>query len=154
MSIIIVWKVKNTLSHLSQKSSANLNASFVLISNGLFASSVHCSYYALFQHMTCLINEKMKISFEDILKNSKGSGSHDYVINNTVRFLNGKIIAIEPLAIEVEKTNIQKLRKKITDLKLLRIQSDYHNLEIDSQTSNKALNLSQEIITKLEQLVA
>lgn len=121
----------------------------MLIENGLHASSVHCAYYAVLQHMTCLLNEKLKLSFESILKNSKGPGSHDYVINNTISYLIGNIKSTESLIREVEKTNIQKLRSKIGDLKLLRIESDYQNLEIDSLMSQRSLKLSQEIIKKL-----
>lgn len=142
------------LSHLSKKSSSNLLASTMLIANSHFASSVHCSYYAVFQHMTCVLNRKMSLSFEDILKNSKGPGSHDYVINNTISFLHQSIIETDIVKKEVERTNIQKIRKKIIDLKLMRVQSDYHNFEIDNDTSDKALSISKEIITKLNTLIA
>lgn len=140
---------KLVLSHLSNKSSANLQASTMLINNELYASSVHCSYYAVLQHMTCILNEKLKLSFELILKKSNGPGSHNYVIDTTISYLISKIDSTESIIKEVEKTNIYKLKSKIRDLKLLRVESDYHNLEIDSLKSQKSLNMSQEIIKKL-----
>lgn len=126
-----------------------MSASSLLIEKEFYASSIHCSYYAVFQHLTCFLNLKMKLSFEDIIKNSKGPGSHDYVINQTISFLNQSISETDLISVNIEKYKIQKIRKKICDLKLLRIQSDYHNLLIDNNISDKAHLLSKEIISKI-----
>lgn len=99
--------------------------------------------------MTCKLSECQKISFETITLNSKGPGSHEYVINSTIGHIKSSIGALTPLMKIVESTNIQKLKTKIGDLKLLRVQSDYQNLEIDEELSDKALKFSQEIISKL-----
>lgn len=89
-----------------------------------------------------------------ILQNSKGPGSHEYVINETLGIIRASVKDLEPILKNVELTNIQKLRKNIGDLKLFRVQSDYHNIEIDPTTSNKALDLSQNIISKINTFLA
>jgi len=128
---------------------ANLNASVLLIENSLFASSVHCSYYAMLQFMTCKLSAFNSVTFETITANSKGPGSHEYVIGETITHLKSSLSGLDTLKKEVERTNIHKLKGKIKDLKLLRVQSDYHNIEIDAALSDKALAFSKEIISKI-----
>ena len=125
----------------------------MLIKSSLYAPSVHCSYYAMLQHMTCKLKDCLKISFETIALNSKGVGSHEYVINETLTQIKTSFSNLEPLMREVEKTNAQKLRNKIGDLKLLGVQSDYNNVEIDETLSSQALDLSNIIIGKLNTFI-
>jgi hypothetical protein len=103
--------------------------------------------------MTCKLSVCQNIGFETITLNSKGPGSHNYVIDSTFNHIKASIQNLEPLMKIVEITNIQKLRTKISDLKLLRVQSDYQNLEIDEELSDKALIFSQEIISKLNTFI-
>jgi hypothetical protein len=141
------------MSHLSTKSKNNLLASSLLIKEDLHSSSVHCSYYAMLQHMTCKMKNRLEISYETIISNSKGPGSHNYVIGETMNILKNNIKDYDVILKNVELTNIQKLKSSIGDLKLLRVHSDYHNLEIDSTKSSKALKLSQDIILKLNKFI-
>ena len=121
-----------------------------MIENGLFASSVHCSYYAMLQFMMCRLSTFNSITFEAIIENSKGAGSHEYVIGETLSYLRSSLSDLAPLMKEVERTNIHKLQGKIKDLKLLRVQSDYHNIEVNEELSDRALAFSNEIIKKID----
>lgn len=138
-------------SYLSNKSTENLEASEMLIANNLFASSVHCSYYAMLQYMTCKLSNYGNISFLTIRKNSKGYGSHNYIISETINYIKSEELKpdLDYIQKNVNKTNIQKLKRKVADLKSFRVKSDYHNVEIDKVFGNKTLSFSKEIIKEL-----
>jgi uncharacterized protein (UPF0332 family) len=133
------------LSHLNKKSADNLAASSLLIDNKLYASSVHCSYYGMFQHMTCQLIKFWQISFEELSKKSIASkkNSHEFLINESLQI------------IEIKRNGFVKrdVKKAINDLKTYRVQSDYHNIEILENKSKDALALSLVIIEKLNEII-
>lgn len=140
------------VSNLSNKSEQNRISSELLFDKGLYASSIHCSYYAVFQFMTCKLSECLNIGFDTITQNSKSKGSHKYVIEELIKNIKTKELSVDMDMVEknVKSTNIQKLKSKINDLKSFRVQSDYHNIEINDIKSNKSLELSKEIVKKLK----
>ena len=139
-------------SHLNNKSEENIKASELLITNKLYASSVHCSYYATFQFLTCKWSQYSKLTFIQIENNSKGSDSHKYLIDEVIGFIKTSELdgVTDTVLKNVKRSNIQKLKGKINDLKSFRKKSDYKDVCIDDQTSEKSLNYSKDIIKKIK----
>lgn len=142
-------------SQLSIKSAQNINASSMLIENNLHASSVHCSYYGMFQFMTCKLSHAKEISFDTIRINAKGPGSHNYVISEIIDFLKEKELstALNEIQKNVVRTNLQKLKGRINDLKNSRKQSDYFDFQVDAVLSTRSLESSKKIITDLKKYI-
>ncbi len=128
---------------LKNKSEFNLMAAEKLIKSGLYAPSVHCSYFSCFQLakvIACTIvlqDEKdhgSKIS-------QMGGNSHQYfwgAIKNSVFSKTGR---------EDERA----LSRKYKDLKALREESDYGDIQIDSVKGEQAYNVAREINNFLTQ---
>lgn len=133
------------MSHLSIKSSQNLSASTLLIDNKLYASSVHCSYYAMLQHMTCKLKDSWGITFKELGNRSKADKkkSHEFLIK-------GSLDIIELNRNSFVKREVSNL---IKDLKTYREESDYHEIEIIKDKSELALELSNKIILKLNEFL-
>lgn len=127
------------MSILSNKSSFNLDAAKVLIKKNLYAPSVHCSYYAVFQKIKCLYVSKKGISFNDlsqkIIKDRRNT--HTYIIEEFCNFTQ-----------DIRKRRV--LKKRINDLKSLRNKSDYDDLEISIEISSSALKKSEEILNDIK----
>ncbi len=118
------------MSKLKQKSEFNIDAADCLIANHLYAPSVHCSYYSCFQLIKyiisyCFNKDYDQQSFE--IRSSK-QNSHQYVI---------KLIR-EELRRNTERNVERELIRKIKDLKQLREDADYNNIEIGIEKSNSA----------------
>ena len=138
-------------SHLSNKSEENIEASELLISKNLYASSVHCSYYATFQHLTCKWSHYSRLTFKEVTNKSKGADSHNYLIDEIIGFIKARELGCETDVIQknVKETNIHRLRRNIFDLKSFRKKSDYLDICIDKTISEKSLNFSKNIIRKI-----
>lgn len=139
-------------SHLNNKSEENIMASELLITNNLYAPSVHCSYYAIFQFLTCKWSQYSDLTFKQISNNSKGADSHNYLIEEVIGFIKDNELdgVTDTIQRNVIKTNIQKLKGKINDLKSFRKKSDYQNIYIDVKISEQSLNYSKDIIKKIK----
>jgi hypothetical protein len=139
------------LSHLSSKSSANLNASSLLIENELYASSVHCSYYAMLQHMTCKLTLSLGISFVELSVKSEDDErtSHKYILEETIRALTLKANSLTHLQRNIKIRDFQMLKRSVKGLKALRVESDYHDVFIDKSKSDEALHESKKVINDL-----
>lgn len=140
------------LLQLSKKSTENLVASDLLITNKLYASSVHCSYYSMFQHMTCKLIKGKNITLNQFSTNSKDDedrASHKYLLDETISFLTRKANRLETLERNIKLGQFQILRRNINGLKTLRVESDYKDITILEEKSKKALKDSQKIITDL-----
>jgi uncharacterized protein (UPF0332 family) len=139
--------------HLSHKYEQNLMSAKLLIDNKFYASSVHCSYYALFQFMLCKINNYTKMSFEDISLSMKGKDSHNGTKEMLLTLLRKFLITNDLDARQVDVLNHQfrKLRRKIDDLKIYRNESDYQNCEIDEKKGLVSLTISNDVINKFNE---
>ena len=139
-------------SHLNNKSEENIKASELLITNNLYAPSVHCSYYATFQFLTCKWSQYSKLTFKEIANNSKGSGSHNYLIKEVIDYIKTNELdgVTDTVQRNVKNTNIQKLKRNIKDLKIFRKKSDYQNICIGVEISEQSLEYSKDIINKIK----
>jgi hypothetical protein len=140
------------LSHLSTKSSENLKAADLLIASNCFAPSVHCSYYAMLQHMTCKLCIELKMSFEQFANNSEEDErtSHKYLHEEVIRALTIKANKLPELKRNLKLYEFRSLKTNIKILKALRIESDYKDVEINKDLSESALKSSKHIISELD----
>jgi len=125
------------MSKLREKSEFNFDAAQLLIDNYLYAPSVHCSYYSCFQMMKYTMKNFFGISYDELntrISVSTSGGTHSYVTN----FFNK----------EVKKKGISDysdFSRKIKDLKEFRESSDYDDVEITIDKSQRAKDYATDI---------
>lgn len=126
------------MSFLNNKSEFNLDGAQLLIDNNLYAPSIHCSYYSVFQKLKYKYVLKKNISYDDLTQMiiSDSRNTHKYVIEEFCNFIQ-------------DRYKKRELRNKINDLKAFRVESDYEDLEINYDKSNLALTKSKEIIREI-----
>lgn len=120
------------MSYLRQKSDFNIDAAKELISKQIYAPSVHCSYYSCFQLLMFIIQDFFGVDYEAQKRESKSAKqtSHNYVIHYIANQLNN---------FEKEVDVRRKVIRQITQLKQLRVESDYHDIEIGIEKSSQAI---------------
>lgn len=132
------------------KSEQNLKAATLLINNGLYAPSVHSSYYSCFQKLKHVIASAYNCDYDDIDKElrefnrnrNKGHvASHEFLID----FKLSKFIQRENLD--------HRLINNLNELKRYRKQSDYENVSIREKESRSVLLLTNEVLNKLNNLL-
>lgn len=144
-----------TSSHIAQKSINNSKASELLIENGLFSSSVHCSYYCALQFLIDKYAEVLNRTFEEIsLETSGGKGTHNYIINGILSYIRKSYSDDNLVMKNVKNTNYEKLKRTIKDLKNFRVLSDYHNCKINYDTSIKAQNKCSYILKTTKEFLS
>lgn len=129
------------MSILKKKSDENQNSAQILLSNNLFSSSIHCSYYSCVQLMKHILFEEGLTEME--LKNrqdASGRNLHEFLINH---FIDG-----------LRQDNLYKQYRntivKLPDLKHLRVNADYKEQEIRESDAQFAINLSKRISSDLK----
>jgi len=125
------------MSKLREKSKFNLEAAEVLINENLYAPSVHCSYYSCLQRIKSILPEYYAISFNQIDLNVRAGteNEHGYLI----RFISKQIRET------FGSDEYAKFKRDIGDLKEFRIHSDYKDIQITSDQSNKAYQKALDI---------
>jgi uncharacterized protein (UPF0332 family) len=129
------------LTYLKNKSEFNIDGAELLIDNNLFAPSIHCSYYSVFQSMICVYCLKNGLTFEEYsveAKSHQGS-SHNHLIRGFCSLV-------------VDKRASRFLKRNIDDLKASRIKSDYDNFQVDSEFSVKALNKAKKLLLEFKNI--
>lgn len=132
------------MSSLKEKALFNFEAAKLLISNNLYAPSVHCSYYSCFQLLKYVIFDFFGIPYLRLTSDISQSGkkTHEYIIDFVSR-------EIKKASSDIKDE--REFKRKITELKRFRIDSDYEDMEIHFDKSNKALNYATEIRGYLQQ---
>lgn len=126
------------MSKLREKSEFNFEAAQVLIDKYLFAPSVHSAYYSCFQLMKFTMYDHFGISYDELSQRvsvNPSGGTHTFVIhffNNEVKRENGY-------------SDYNDFSRKLKDLKEFRESSDYDDVEITIDKSQKALNYATEL---------
>jgi uncharacterized protein (UPF0332 family) len=120
------------MSKLKEKSNFNFDAAELLIARNLYAPSVHCSYYSCFQLLKFKIQDFFGVDYVTQERESKlnEQTSHVYVIQYIINKLND---------FEKEIDVRRKLIRQISQLKQLRVESDYHDIEICIEKSTQAM---------------
>ena len=135
------------VSALKNKSEINLQAAKVLKEEALFPPSVHCSYYSVLQYMKYAVSEAIGVSYElqdreiNALKTQRASakGTHEYLIMKV-----GDVIR------DIDRLQFTDFTRKVSDLKKFRTKSDYDDVEVSAEQSNKAYGLASELRLQLK----
>lgn len=130
------------MSKLREKSRFNLVAAEVLIKESLYAPSVHCSYYSCFQRIKSIFPDYFNLNYDEIdsIVASIKTSEHNYLIH----YLSNQIKQ------KLGDTDYRNFSNDIKDLKLFRTESDYKEIEVTSDLSNKALKLAKRINSFLD----
>lgn len=125
------------MSKLKEKSELNLTAAEYLINKDLYAPSVHCSYYACFQLMKYTIKEFFGMEYDELTDNIAKNrlNTHGYIIK----------YVLDEIQSNWDRFEYSKFSRKIKDLKNFREESDYDNIEISIDQSNKAFQYAKDI---------
>lgn len=125
------------MSKLKEKSEFNFQAARLLISNNLYAPSVHCSYYGCFQLLKFTINNFFGVDYEKLsqLIASNTLSTHAFVI----KYVSDEIRA------NLGRDSYREFNNKIKDLKNFREESDYDNVEISLDKGERAYLFANEI---------
>lgn len=130
------------MDRIIEKSGFNTDAAELLIVKGWHASSVHCSYYACLQFLKFTLKNYLKQSYEYIEAECLNStlGTHGYIINSILTEFRRK----------ADQRTHKEVKRLIGDLKQFRTDSDYFNIEITINESEKSLKISKQIITEIK----
>ncbi len=135
--------VVSLMEKLKNKSDFNLEAADLLIKSGLYAPSVHCSYFSCFQLakvIACTVILKDETDHGSQIS-QKGGNSHQYFWNAIK----------ESVCSKTGREEERLLNRKYRDLKTFREESDYGDIQIDSLKGTKALDVARDINTFLKQ---
>jgi uncharacterized protein (UPF0332 family) len=129
------------LNYLKNKSEFNIDGAELLIEHNLFAPSIHCSYYSVFQSMICVYCFKNSITFEEYNVEAKAhqGSSHNHLIKGFCSLV-------------ADKRASQFIKRKIGDLKASRIKSDYDDFQVDSEFSLRALSKAKELLLEFKNI--
>jgi hypothetical protein len=129
------------MNFLLAKSDFNIAAAKMLIQQNYFAPSVHCSYYSCLQLMTYYLYNKLGKNEKTMEAEQRVSteGKHEYLINLFTR-------EIRPKSWESSRT----FNNDIIQLKKLRVDSDYKDIQITITQGNDSFSIAKKIITLLK----
>jgi len=124
---------------LKTKSECNILAAKLLVQNTYYTSSVHCYYYAILQLMKHIILHCFtQIEIENFKQanNNRNSSSHRLIFEQIVP----------------KMSNIDKFRftNKFEKLKKMRKESDYEEIEINSDKTTDADMYANELVILLK----
>jgi len=132
------------MSKLKEKANFNFTAAEKLIELNLYAPSIHCSYYSCFQLMKFTIKDFFGKDYATLSQEIRNSNlnTHAYIINYICKEIKNNCSLPE----------FGKFNRKIKDLKNFRENSDYENIEITIDESQKALEFASEIRKQLSNI--
>lgn len=112
---------------MNKKSEENILAADVLIKSAHYSSSIHCSYYALYQYMMYMLNQRYRCSYDQQQRNlAGGASSHIKVSQEFER----KLTSDSPqLCIDVMQT--------FAALKQQRVRADYSTTPIKKEIAER-----------------
>ena len=107
---------------MNAKAHDNLQAAQTLINNGLCTSSVHCSYYAVFQYMKYILakTNRNPVSYEEQKKITNREDSHEYIVKEIKNRINNPSKARDFL----QATRVLKNNRKEADYELKAFSQD------------------------------
>lgn len=129
---------------MDKKSEENILAAEELISKGYYNSSIHCSYYALFQYMKYILDycglcnyaaQNKKTGAKN--KKTGAKGSHDIIWGELNPHINDIVLRF------TVDTSFQNLKKQ-------RSVADYKISPVGKVESQKCLNEARDIIEQLK----
>ena len=125
------------MGYLKQKSDFNLATAQILIQNNLYSPSIHCAYYSCLQLLKYILKNFIGIEYavqERAANSGSSGGSHNYVINEVFNQIRVH-----------DRLGYGDLKRKVGQLKRLRTQSDYLNVQVTYSESTKALEYAYSV---------
>lgn len=123
---------------MKTKATQNLYSAQLLINNGQYTTSVHCSYYAVFQYMKYMLSETDRNPIPLSVQNTNNNiSSHEYIIQEI------------GLRINDNKKN-RKFEQKVRNLKNERVQADYYATSFSDLESLDCIDKAKGLITDLK----
>ena len=111
---------------MNKKSEENILAADVLIKSAHFSASIHCSYYALYQYMMYMLNQRYECSYDQQRNLAGDASSHIKVSQEFER----KLTSDSPqLCIDVMQT--------FAALKQQRVRADYSTTRIKKKIAER-----------------
>lgn len=111
----------------------------ILINNKQFTSSVHCSYYAVFQYMKYVLAKTsvnpINLATQDA---HKGDSSHEYILMEIKNRISAR-----PQAIRTFTDTVRILKRD-------RVDADYHQKEFSDTESITCRDRANTLITNLK----
>lgn len=132
-------------SPLRNKSAMLIDAADLLHDKCLYPAVAHAAYYSCYQLLQYIWLYSMGKSQNELdTKTSRSRlGSHEFLLNEVVSYITN-----------LQKTNSEddarNLRNNIPQLKRLRIDADYKNMDFDSSKSKKSIDMSKHLLTILK----
>ncbi len=130
------------MTYIKEKAEFNKSSADLLYKHSFYASSVHCAYYSCFQLLKYIIKSKLKVDYDaqesEIIQSRPPIKSHAYVT---------KKILDKIQTLEKDPLEYRKIRTHLKELQLLRVNSDYKNIQIDQAKSRQAIDYSSELNT-------
>ena len=122
---------------MKAKACENLEAAKILINSKQYTSSIHCSYYAVFQYMKYMLAhiKNDPISYEK--QDNQRQDSHEYIIEN----IKNKII---------KPANAKDFKEGISSLKRYRKIADYTTTNFSMEESLEQKQNAENLIAKLK----
>ncbi len=106
-----------------------------------WTTSVHCSYYAVFQYMKYLLAEKAKSPVSYDIQDSHGEDSHKYILEE----VKNRIGSIQ---------NARSIAERVRNLRQQRVLADYKNKRFDQAESLGCKDEADAIIRNLTKLLS
>lgn len=130
------------MSFLLDKSEQNKVAFNYLIEMNLNAAAVHCCYYSCIQRIIYILKEYYTDEYNSLIKGNKGGRG------NTHRQY------IMCISEKLSKNSIERVefRTKLLEIKDIRIDADYRDLEITSEQVEKVKDNFGEIQRKIKKV--
>ena len=123
---------------MNKKSEENIFAAEELICRGYYNSSIHCSYYALFQYMKYILDSRGLCSYAEQTDKTKTPGSHNNIL--------------EELRLHIEDAKLSRnVRNSCRSLKTRRTKADYEIIPMEQDESQICLNDVRNMIAQLNQ---
>lgn len=128
------------MSEVIIKSNENYKSGLILKRNKLYSSSIHCFYYSCVQTMIHILIEILHKNETEIESEARNSGStfHNWLINKI--YMEHK---------KIDRNKSLQFQRKIYKLKKIRVESDYKNIKIDYNKSDRSEKISKEILNIL-----
>lgn len=127
------------MKEILRKSTQNISAADLLIKQGYYATSVHCSYYSVYQTMAYIL--QYILGERDAKAWGDPEGSHNNTINRIFQAALGR-----------DKKKARELHKYISNLKNNRVTADYYDIIIDPTFSKEAYKSAGMILATLSEI--
>ena len=124
---------------MKTKANKNIQSAQILIDQKQYTSSVHCSYYAVFQYMKHMLanTDKNPITLAN-QDAHKGDSSHEYILIEIKNRINAR-----PHLVRAFTETLRLLKNE-------RVEADYHQREFDDVEVLTCKNRAEGLIANLK----